>query len=365
MTINELKTYIYDNNKVEDVLMAIGCHHICYHKEKGYWSCANCDGDNVTAINVRNNEYLNVKNYTRENDFNERADIFSLVEYNLKAQKKQHSFYDAIKYVHEILGLKFSFHKNEIKPVDKPDPLMRFKMIKRMSKVCIVNDYEPLKESLINEYAPYPHISFAREGIMPWTWKKFGIGYSYYRKRTVIPLKYWLTGELLGFNMRTSVENYDMFDIKKYWLTPGYPKQINLYGLWENKAEIPKLGHVVVFEAEKSVLKRDTLGDYGCVACSGHVLSREQQSILIGLGVEIVIAFDKDIDVDYLRYCCEQFYRIRKVSYIYDRFGLLGDKDSPADAKNKIYKYLFDHRVVYDEREHLEYLRSLKVVDEA
>jgi len=66
-----------------------------------------------------------------------------------------------------------------------------------------------------------------------------------------------------------------------------------------------------------------------------------------------------------LRYCCEQFYRIRKVSYIYDRFGLLGDKDSPADAKNKIYKYLFDHRVVYDECEHLEYLRSLKVVDEA
>lgn len=365
MTVGELKAYIYDNDKVRDILEAIGCHHIRFHKEKSYWSCANCDGDNETAINVRQNEGLNVKNYTRDNKFDERSDIFTLVQYNLGVQKKPNSFYDAIKFVHSVLGLKFSYKKEEIKQQqEKPDPLMRFKMIKRRNQICIANDYDALNESVINNYVPYPHISFAREGIMPWTWKKFGIGYSYHKQRTVIPLRYWLTGELLGFNMRTSVENYDVLGIKKYWITPGYPKQINLYGLWENKEEISKSGHVTVFEAEKSVLKRDTLGDYSCVAVSGHAISREQQSVLIGLGVEIVIAFDKDIDIDYLRYCCEQFYRIRRVSYIYDKNGLLSEKDSPADARNKVYKYLFDNRVVYDEKEHIEYLKSLRISEE-
>ena len=33
---------------------------------------------------------------------------------------------------------------------------------------------------------------------------------------------------------------------------------MNLYGLYENYDAIQKAGYVVVFEAEKSVLKRDT-----------------------------------------------------------------------------------------------------------
>ena len=36
---------------------------------KEYYSCSNCDGDNKTAINIKNNEYLGCKNYTREKVF--------------------------------------------------------------------------------------------------------------------------------------------------------------------------------------------------------------------------------------------------------------------------------------------------------
>ena len=364
MTVNELKTYIYDNNKVEDILKAIGCHHIRFHKGKDYWTYGNCNGDNISAILIRNNEYLNVHNYTREKEFGNKADIFTLIQYNLKVSNKPYTFYDVIKYTHDILGLKFTFKKEKnVKEIEKPDPLLKFKMIKRKSSICITNDYEPLKEGAYN-FAPFPHISFAKEGIMPWTWKRFELGYDYYKNRTVIPLRYWLTGELLGFNMRTSIPNSEILGIKKYWITPGYPKQINIYGLWQNKDDIQKAGYVVVYEAEKSVLKRDTLLDPTGVAMSGHTISHEQCSILIGLGVEIIIAFDKDVGIDYLRYCCEQFYRIRKVSYIYDNYGLLDDKDSPADARDKDFKFLFDNRIIYDEKEHLEYIKSLKKVIE-
>ena len=360
MTVNELKLYIYDNGKVEDILETIGCHHIRFHSEKNYWTCGNCNGDNVGAIVIRNNEYLNVHNYTREKEFGDRSDLFTLIQYNLKAQNKSYSFYDVIKYTHEILHLKFTLKKDvETKKEEKPDPLLRFKMIRKKASICVANDYEPLKEETSN-FAPFPHISFAREGIMPWTWKKFGLGYNYYNNRTIIPLRYWMTGELIGYNMRTSVPNSDVLGIKKYLITPGYPKQINIYGLWENKSDIQKAGYVIVYEAEKSVLKRDTLFDATGVALSGHAISREQCSILIGLNVEIIIAFDKDVDVDYLRYCCEQFYRIRRVSYIYDSFGLLGDKDSPADAKDKDFQYLLQHRISYDDKEHFKYINSLQ-----
>ena len=197
---------------------------------------------------------------------------------------------------------------------------------------------------------------------MPWSVKKFGLAYSYKFKRNVIPLRYWLTGELLGFNMRTSVENYDMFDIKKYFITPNYPKQMNLFGLWENKEGIQEKGYVVVYEAEKSVLKRDSLNDSTGVAVSGHEISDEQVKILIGLNCEIIIAFDKDIDIEHIRHCCEKFYGIRKVSYIWDKYDLLGEKDSPADAQNKIFEFLMQYRITYDYEEHNKYLKSLKKV---
>jgi hypothetical protein len=59
LTVKELKKYIYENNKIEFLLDNIGCHSIKYHPSKEYFTCANFNGDNPTAINILNNEYLN------------------------------------------------------------------------------------------------------------------------------------------------------------------------------------------------------------------------------------------------------------------------------------------------------------------
>jgi len=216
-----------------------------------------------------------------------------------------------------------------------------------------------LDNKLIDDYIPLLHISWVKQGITERTRKKFSLAYSYKHKRVVIPMKYWLTGQLLGFNQRTTVENYNEFGIKKYFITPTYPKQLNLYGLYENYDSIQKAKYVVVYEAEKSVLKRDSLNDSTGVALSGHIISDEQVNILMGLNVEIVIALDKDISVEEVRHLCEKFKNARKVSYIYDKWGILDDKDSPADAHNKDYQFLFDNRIVYDREEQRKYKESL------
>jgi len=359
MTIAELKEYIYDNNKIEFILKEIGCNHIVYHLNKEYYSCSNCDGDNKTAVNIKNNKYLNCKNYTREKYFNNKADLITLVQYNMKLRSDKFTFYDTIKYLHKILGLTLSYRKKEAEK-EIIDPLYIFKKIRNKKKKQNVLDFNVLDEERLCGFVPYIHIDFYREGIMPWTVKKFGLAYSYRYKRNIIPLRYWLTGELLGFNMRTSVENFDLLDIKKYLITSGYPKQMNLFGLWENRKYIEKAGYVVVYEAEKSVLKRDSLNDSTGVAVSGHKISEEQEKILIGLNCEIIIAFDKDISREYLRYCCEKFFGIRKVSYMYDKWNLLGEKDSPADAQNKVFNFMMRYRVVYDFNEHKKYIKDVE-----
>lgn len=353
-----LKEYIFKENKVEFILNEIGCHSIIYHPNKEYYSCGNYNGDNKGAINVKNNEYLNVTNWTRTKEFDDNSDIITLVQYN-----KNISFYDALKYIHKILDLKFTYKKEQEKKKEKiPKDILLMENIRNKTKYGYVNveDIHVLDDKLIDDYIPLLHIDWVREGITERTRKKFGLAYSYKHKRVVIPLRWWATGELLGFNQRTTVENYSEFNIKKYYITPTYPKLINLYGLYENYDSIISKKIVTVFEGEKSTLKRSSLMDDTCVSLQGKTMSDEQVRILVGLNVEIVIALDKDVDINEIRHIAEKFYHIRPVSYIYDKWNLLDKKDAPVDKGNKIYQFLFEHRIKYDETEHSLYLQSLR-----
>lgn len=110
MTTQEIKKYVYENNKIDYVLEKIGCTEIKLHDGR-YYSACNIDGDNPTAINVFNNEFLGVKDYTREKYFNNKVnDIFTLIQYNLGVMKKRNGFYDAVVFLHEILGIKIENH---------------------------------------------------------------------------------------------------------------------------------------------------------------------------------------------------------------------------------------------------------------
>lgn len=354
MTVNELKEYIYNENKISYILEQLNCHEIKYNEQRQTYSAAHKDGDNPQGINIRNNQYLNYRSFSRGVDYEDGQDLITLVETTEKL-----SFIESVKYLHKILGLPFEF-KRTIKTEKKSDPLQVFKKVLRCNRMIVnVEDIKVLEDKILNDYVPLLHYSWVKEGITERTRKKFGICYSYRYKRIIIPHRFWLNGSLLATNARTTVDNWEEFNIKKYILTNGYNKQLNIYGLWENYESIQKAGYVVVYESEKSVLKRDSLCDSTGVAISGHVLSDEQLRVLIGLNVDIVLAMDNDISIEEVRHMAKKFYRIRPVSYIRDKWDLLNDKDSPTDKGDKIYQFLFKHRVKYDESEHQEYLKSL------
>lgn len=357
MTAIELKQYIYKNQQIENILNDIGCHHIQYHQKRDYYSAGNHDGDNTSAINIYNNEYLSYVNYTRNVSYQDGKDLFALVQ-----ETKHITFAETMKYLHNLLGLKYTFKKEEPKN-DKPvyDPLAIFKRAASKKKCRNVLDctFEALDESVLTDLVPMIHIDLLREGIMPWTVKKFGLAYSYRWKRTIFPHRY-INGELMGWNGRSSIQDCELLGITKYYLTPGM-KKICPYGMYENYADIEKAGYCVIYESEKSVLKRDSKGDSTGLAISGKSMSDEEVRLVLGLDIkEIVIALDEDVDINEIRHLAEKFFRLRKVSYIYDKWGLLGKKESVADKCNKIYDFLFKHRVVYTELEHQKYLQSLE-----
>lgn len=358
MTVNELKAYIYENHKIEDILQALDCHFIQYHSNREYYSAAFPDGDNPQGINIKNNKYLNFRSYSRNVTYDDNKDLIDLVE-----RIKQCSFVSAVKYLHKILDIPYVKTKGAKKQKTNEEET-RNKEKNRLSKFSKhqkinVEDVHTIPENVLDDYTPLLYIDWLREGIMPWTAKKYGLAFSYRRQRIIIPMRHWETGELLGINSRTVHKNYEELGIRKFLITSTYQKNLNLFGLYENKFSIEQLGQVVVFEAEKSVLKRDSLNDQSCVALSGHSMSDEQASILLGLNVDIVIAMDKDVPLQEVRYMCERFYGKRNIYYIYDKWDLLGEKDSPADARNKIYQFLLKYKIKYDAEEHREFLKQI------
>lgn len=338
-----LKRYIFENQMTEMILAELGLDGIQYHENSRFFSCANPDGDNHAAVNVKNNPYLNVRNWTRQKDFDQNADIITLVQYVKKC-----SFLEAVRWLYSVT--KATNNKSKLGSDDTKESIVQTEMpIESLQDAKM--DAKMIDESELQRFCPNLYIDWWREGIMPWTRDKFDIRYDTENKRVVIPMRHWQTGEILALNCRTTFEHYELFGIPKYVITKGYQKHLNLYGLYENYEAIQKAGYVVVYESEKSVLKRDSLNDATGVALSGHSVSNAQAKILADLGVEVIFALDKDISPDEVKYMCFQLQQNHpdiQVSYIFDKWDLLGEKDSPADSTNNIFHFLFNNRETFN-----------------
>ena len=100
LSAGKLKWYIYKEEAIEFVLTSIKCHDIKLSQDKKRYSCSNHDGDRIGAIQVNNNPYIGVVNYTRQKDFKPNADIIDLVQYNIQCD-----FKTAMSFLHSILKL--------------------------------------------------------------------------------------------------------------------------------------------------------------------------------------------------------------------------------------------------------------------
>ena len=142
------------------------------------------------------------------------------------------------------------------------------------------------------------------EGIDYDVLKEFGVRFDMVRNRIVFPVLDHL-GRLVGIKVR-NFNQKDLEEHRKYmplWHNKelyNYPKMMVAYGFYQNRQVIKKAKEVIVYEAEKSVLKHGSYFTQNkSIAIGGSSFSEYHGDILKKAGVtKVVLALDNDWDDD-------------------------------------------------------------------
>ena len=284
---------------------------------------------------------------------------------------KSMSVFDFIIKVYQTRGYKIEFReaynildeivskriKNGFAILSNPKPLVPDKIDKNWEEQLPVYNHH-----ILECFTQQPRFLdvWMSEGIDYDVLVEFGVRFDMVRNRIVFPILD-RNGRLVGIRVR-NFNQEDLDSGRKYmplWHNEelyNCPKMMVVYGYYQNKAVIKKLKEVIVFEAEKSVLKYGSCFTQNkSVAVGGSSFSQYHGIILKDAGVtKIVLAFDNDYSED-----GDKYYGLKKmikeakkiqdmgfeVEIIYDwDQEYLGNKDAPIDLGRTVYSKLYRER---------------------
>lgn len=338
MDIVNFKQNIYENNKIPDILIALGCHDVKAEQSSKIFTAGLPDGNNRRSVQVRNNHYLDAcirsKGITG-------IDIFDIVSYiKFHEETKDDMKYSrtlSINWVKRLLDL-------DLKEYPSVD-------LEWAKKINSKPKNQILKKSILKQYLPYPNQMWIDEGINRHTQTFFGISYNLEYNQIVIPI-YNDEGELIGVKARNLDTN--KYDNKYIYLYPCNAS-MNLYGLHIAKKHIPKINQIILFEGEKSVMKAFQYGFRNTVALGCKDITTMQLSLLkeyINNGTKIILALDKDVyykngsyDYKHLKEL-DSMFKDNNLYAIIDYNDLLEEKDAPVDRGEEVFNQLLNEIVL-------------------
>lgn len=344
----DLKKRLRNENKVVPLLELLNMHSINSSNPKQI-TCGFENGDNKGACLIYiDNDYLKTIAYTRDirdkSSNKDSTDIINLVMF----VKSIPSYNLAKEWIISTMGI--ANVKTNSNFSNDTSFFSKFKnnLIKKEEQTY----YD---ESILNKYSNDIHIDLIKkDGLINIdVLKKYHVMFDERSNRILFPHYKWDDDtKIAGISGRTIIPNYESLNIKKYMsmLPTRYDKTKNLYALCWNREEIERERKLILFESEKSCMKLDTIKQPSIgVAVGCHSISKEQFKIIMSLKIdEVIISFDKDVCESEIRDKCKMFYDYIKISYIYDKWNLLKDKDSPIDVGYKKWIYLYNHRIIYD-----------------
>jgi hypothetical protein len=190
-----------------------------------------------------------------------------------------------------------------------------------------------------------------------------GIKYDPVNGNILIP-HYDEDSRLVGIRQRTLVQEQEIYGKYRPARIQGklcnHPLAFNLYGFNQARPQIKQAQLAIIVEGEKSVLQY--MSYFGtksniCVAVCGSSISQYQFQLLLDAGVkEIVLGFDKDFqemrgkEYDDVIKKIDNIYNKYKsritISVLFDKWNLLGYKNSPLDCGKNAFLYLWRNRVI-------------------
>ena len=287
-------------------------------------------------------------------------DIFNLV---MKVNK--YELPQAVNFVIDFFNL-YQFEEEGFK---NEDNLEDWKILDNYLRKISQNNKEERKIELkyydkkLLSYLPHPHIlNWEKEGIKYEVIRQHQICYNPSTEAIVIP-HFDKDNNLVGIRERTLIKENEIYGKYRPMLLNrklyNHPLGFNLYNLNNSKDNINILKRAIVFEGEKSpLLYASYFGQENdiSVACCGSNLSSYQIDLLVAAGAaEIIIAFDKQFknigDNEWklwthkLTNISMKYNSKVKISFMFDKWNLLGYKDAPIDCGKEKFLQLFKERV--------------------
>lgn len=224
--------------------------------------------------------------------------------------------------------------------------LKKYKMLQNKSnnkyehKILPISTLEKYKKGEIDEWL--------KEGIKQETIDLFDVRIDYYGNRIVYPV-YDINGNLINIKGRTRYKNYKELKLAKYinYYTVGVMDYFQ--SLEKTLPYVQKENEIIIFESIKSVMKAYGWGYKNCVSAEKHTLTPEQINLLVELKVNIVFAYDSDVEY-FKGESREDINKLRRITNVYiieDKQKLLGGKEtknSPVDCGLEIWEELYSNK---------------------
>lgn len=207
-------------------------------------------------------------------------------------------------------------------------------------EIIDTREYEKYKREQIDEWL--------EEGITQRMIDLFGCRLDTRQNRIIYPV-YDISGNLINIKGRTRYANYKALKIPKYINYYSVGVMDYFQGLNITLPYIKESNEIIIFESVKSVMKAYSWGFCNCASAEKHTLTKEQENLLVKLKVNIVFAYDKEVnytDKDVWK-SIKKLKRVTNVYIIKDPKGLLGDKkckNAPVDCGREVWEELYANK---------------------
>lgn len=350
MNFKDLKKQIYDDKKIEYLLLRLDCQYIHTEQHGEIYAAmlpSRFGSNNRRSVQVVNNEQLSA--YIRSKGIS--GDIYAVVGYILYGISDFYQIKDKIfdikNWICEELGYTDFGNFIGITPFDKNNCNSWLDDIKKdrleYNEEELIRENEIIDESVLNKYANMPSYYFYKEGINYKTQWQFGVRFDPYSNRVVFPI-HNQDGKLVGVKGRyVGPDLYTMEEIKYLYLEKC-DKSLELYNLHRAIPYIEERGEVIIVEGAKTVMLLWQWGIRNCISTEGKSLSKTQIKKIKNLKCKITFAFDKDVSVEFIRSHCKHFTN-RLVYAMIDIDNNLKDKDSPTDKGREVWDCLYENKI--------------------
>lgn len=293
----------------------------------------------------------------------ESFDVIELVLRNFRLKGKNLTYFQALNYVATQIGFKHS----EIGVIQKSQTISDLQWINKLlshkSSPSTLTPSTIDDETVLEVFGYIPIQQWLDEGISLNTQQKYQISY-YARDNAIVIPHRDINNRLIGIRKR----NLDPDQIAEYgkynFVTVEHHMYkfrlgTNLFGLGVNLEAINRIGKLIIFEAEKSVLLADSYynTDSFAVATCGSQITATQYSIIKNLNIrEVFLAFDKEFHEP--NSFEAEAYKNKLIGLlaplmnwftcyiVIDYLGLTDYKDAPVDCGKEVFSEILKHKIL-------------------